>query len=145
MTDNENRIRIYKYKDTNLHNIYCDLDKDEFYVKKNEKTNYFTPIRWKHVFRNYRNKKDDTDKQKTYHYIHFYNPETKQKKIITEKDWLNNKEEVIKYNKEEVEKHLILEIWKHILEFIANHKITEKLFYPNSTEYNSENNSENNL
>jgi hypothetical protein len=57
MVDNENKIRIYKYKDTNLHNIYYDLIKDEFYVKKSEKTNYFTQIRWKHVFRNYRNKK----------------------------------------------------------------------------------------
>jgi dipeptidase len=116
-----NRIRIYKYKDTNLHNIYYDLVKDEFYVKRSEKTNYFIPIRWKHVFQNYRNKKDYADKQKTYNYIHFYNPETKQSKKITESEWLNDKEEVIKNNikEEEQMKHILDEIWKHILEFIC--------------------------
>jgi hypothetical protein len=51
MVDNgENRIRIYKYKDTNLCNIYYDLVKDEFYVKRSEKINYFILIRWKYVF-----------------------------------------------------------------------------------------------
>jgi hypothetical protein len=39
------KIRIYKCKDTDLHNIYYDTIKDEFYVKKSEKTSYFTPIR----------------------------------------------------------------------------------------------------
>jgi isoleucyl-tRNA synthetase len=33
----ENRIQIYKYKDLDLSNIYYDIVKDEFYVKKNEK------------------------------------------------------------------------------------------------------------
>jgi hypothetical protein len=56
MTSDENKIRIYKYKDIDLHNIYYDLDKDEFYVKRSKNTNYFTPIRWKHVFRKYINK-----------------------------------------------------------------------------------------
>jgi hypothetical protein len=144
MVDNcENRIRIYKYKDTNLFNIYYDLDKDEFYVKKNEKTNYFTPIRWKHVSGKYKNKKMILINKK-HIAIHFYNPETKQKKRITEKEWLNVKEEIIKYNKEEAKRQIALEeIWKHILEFIANLKTTKSLFYPDETEYNSENNSEN--
>jgi predicted oxidoreductase len=54
-----------------------------------------------------------------------------------------------KYNKEEAERQTALqEIWNHILEFIANHKIIEKLFNFDGTEYNpdniAENNSENN-
>jgi DNA repair ATPase RecN len=146
MVDNENRVQIYKCKDTNLFNIYYDLVKDEFYFKKNEK---FKPIKWKNVLRKYKNKKDDANKQKTYHYIHFHNPESKQTKRITKAQWLRDKEEVIKYNKEEVERQSALqEIWNHILEFIANHRTTEKLFNFDGMEYNpnrfAENNSENN-
>jgi hypothetical protein len=93
------------------------------------------------ILRKYKNKKDDTDKQKTYRYIHFYNPETKQTKRVTESQWLCDKEEVIKYNKEETERQSALqEIWNHIFEFIANHKTTEKLFNSDSIEYKSENN-----
>jgi hypothetical protein len=88
------------------------------------------------ILRKYKNKKDDADKQKTYHYIHFRNPETKQSKRVTQSQWLRDKEEVIKYNKEEAERQTALqEIWNHILEFIANHKTTEKLFNSDGTEY----------
>jgi hypothetical protein len=45
---------------------------------------HFTPIKWRYILRKYKNKKDDADKQKTYNYIHFYNPETKQNKQVTE-------------------------------------------------------------
>jgi hypothetical protein len=51
------------------------LVKDEFYIKRSERTNYFILIRWKHVFRNYRNKKDAINKQKMYCCIYFYNSE----------------------------------------------------------------------
>jgi hypothetical protein len=64
-----NKIRIYKYKDTDLHNVYYDLGKDEFYVKKSKNTTHFTPTKWRHILRKYKNKKDDADKQKTYNYI----------------------------------------------------------------------------
>jgi uncharacterized membrane-anchored protein len=75
---------------------------------------------------------------KTYHYIPFINPETKQTKRVTELQWSGDKEEVIKYNKEEAERQTVLqEIWNHILEFIANHKTSEKLFNFDGTEYNS--------
>jgi hypothetical protein len=136
--DNGNKIRIYKYKDTDLHHVYYDLDKDEFYVKKSKSTTNFTLIKWRHILRKYKNKKDDTDKQKTYIYIHFYNPETKQSKKITESEWLNDKE-VIKNNMKEEEqmKYILDEIWEHILEFIANHKTSEKLFNSDGTPYNS--------
>jgi hypothetical protein len=62
--DTSNKIRICKYKDTDLHNVYYDLDKDEFYVKKSESTTHFTLIKWRHILRKYKNKKDDTDKEK---------------------------------------------------------------------------------
>jgi hypothetical protein len=141
MVDKGNRIQLYKYKDTNLSNIYYDLVKDKFYIKKNKK---FKQIKWKSILRKYRNKKDDTDKQKTYHYIQFHNLETKQKKRVIEKGWMNNKEEVIKCNKEEAERQTALqEIWKYILEFIANYKTTEKLFNADGIEYNPENTSKN--
>jgi hypothetical protein len=130
--DTGNKIRIYKCKDTDLHNVYYDLNKDEFYVKKSRSTSYFISIKWRYILCKYKNKKDDEDKQKTYNYIHFYNPETKQSKKITESEWLNDKEEIIKNNMKEEEqmKHILDEIWEHILEFIANHKTTTPLFYP---------------
>jgi hypothetical protein len=43
--DTSNKIRIYKYKDTDLQNVYYDLDKDEFYAKKSKNTIHFTPIK----------------------------------------------------------------------------------------------------
>jgi vancomycin resistance protein YoaR len=136
MVDNGNRIQIYKYKDTNLFNTYYDLVKDEFCVKKNEQ---FKSIKWKNILRKYKNKKDDDDKQKTYHYIQFNNPETKQSKRITEAQWQRDKE-VIKYNKEEGERQAILEeIWKHILKYIANYKTTIPLFNFDGTPYNPDN------
>jgi hypothetical protein len=75
--DTGNKIRIYKYKYTDLHNVYYDLDKDEFYVKKSKNITHFTPIKWRRILGKYKNKKDYEDKQKAYNYIHFYNPETK--------------------------------------------------------------------
>jgi hypothetical protein len=54
---------------------------------------------------------------------------------------LNDKEEVIKYNKEETRQPALEEIWDHILEFIADYKTTENLFYPDDTNTISENNS----
>jgi hypothetical protein len=49
-----------------------------------------------------------------------------------------------KYNKKKTKRQTTLqEIWKHILEFIANYKITEKLFNADGTPYNPENNPEN--
>jgi hypothetical protein len=43
--DTGNKIRIYKYKYTDLHYVYYDLDKDEFYVKKSKNTTHFTQIK----------------------------------------------------------------------------------------------------
>jgi hypothetical protein len=36
------KIRIYEYKDTDLHNICYDTTKNEFHIKKNNNSNYFT-------------------------------------------------------------------------------------------------------
>jgi uncharacterized membrane-anchored protein len=47
---------------------------------------------------------------------------------------------VIKNNikEEEQMKHILDELWEHILEFIANHKTSEKLFNFDGTEYKSQ-------
>jgi hypothetical protein len=79
MTQRKNIIKTYKYKNINLHNIYYDTTKDEFYVKKSKKVESYTPIKWKHMCRKYIDRKNE-NKQKTYRYIHFYNPETKEKR-----------------------------------------------------------------
>jgi hypothetical protein len=56
-----------------LDNIYYDTAKDEFYVKKSNKLEYFKPLKWKQVNRTYTDKNNE-NKQKAYRYIHFYNP-----------------------------------------------------------------------
>jgi hypothetical protein len=79
MTQQENMIRVYRYKHTDLFNIYYDTDKDEFCVRKQlYTTDYFSPIEWKYPFRKRKNKNgDDEWIQKEYRQVFLYNPETK--------------------------------------------------------------------
>jgi hypothetical protein len=78
MTQRQNLLKIYKYRNIDLRNVYYDTTKDEFYVKKSNKLDYFKPIKWKHVNQKYTDRNNE-NKQKTCRYIHFYNPETKEK------------------------------------------------------------------
>jgi hypothetical protein len=55
----EEVFRIYNYKNKQLYNLYYNISKNKFYVKKSENTNFYTPLRWKHVHRKYTNKKDN--------------------------------------------------------------------------------------
>jgi hypothetical protein len=90
MTQRQNLIKIYKYRNIDLYNFYSDTTKDEFYVKKSKKVERYTPIKCKHVCRKYKVEGNE-NKQKTYRYIHFYNPETKEKIKISDDHWLRNK------------------------------------------------------
>jgi hypothetical protein len=55
-------IRVYKYKDTDLFNIYYDTDKDEFCVRKRlYGSDYFSPIEWKYAFRKRKNENGDDE------------------------------------------------------------------------------------
>jgi hypothetical protein len=83
--DIRNKIQIYKFKDTELHNVYYDLDKDEFYVKKSKNTTYFTPIKWRNILCKYKNKKDDENKQKHINiFISIIQKQNKAKKLLNQ-------------------------------------------------------------
>jgi hypothetical protein len=137
---NPELVRIYNYKNKQLYNLYYNKSKNEFYVKKSENTNFCIPLRWKYVHRKYINKKDNESKYKVYRYVHFYNPETKEKIRVTE--LINDSDKVIEDNliKEEVNNMPLEEIWNRILESIANYNTTENLI-----DYYNENNNENNI
>jgi hypothetical protein len=77
----EELFRIHNYKNKQLYNLYYNISKNEFYVKESENTNFYTPLRWKRLQRKYTNKKGNENKYKIYRYIHFYNPETKEKYV----------------------------------------------------------------
>ena len=94
----EGLVRINNYKNKQLYNLYYDISKNEFYVKRSENTNFYTPLRWKHVHRKYINKKHNENKYKIYRYIHFYNPETKEKIRVNETEWLRNCNKIIEDN-----------------------------------------------
>jgi hypothetical protein len=101
--------------------IYCDTTKDEFYVKKSKKVERYTPIKWKHLCRKYKVEGNEK-KQKTYSYIHFYNPETKEKIRISDDQWLGDKKNVLKQNKQKENKAdrlIYSEILKSILKIIS--------------------------
>jgi hypothetical protein len=61
-------VRTHSYKNKQLYNLYYNKSKNEFNVKRSENTNFYIPLRWKHVYR----------------HVHFYNPETKEKISVTE-------------------------------------------------------------
>jgi hypothetical protein len=82
-------IRVYKYKDTGLFNIYYDTDEDEFFNiyydtdedefclrKRLYGFNYFSPIEWKYAFGK-RKRENGVWIQQEYRYVILYNPETK--------------------------------------------------------------------
>jgi hypothetical protein len=48
------------------------INEMNFFVTRSEKTNYYTPVRWNHVFRNYI-KKNNEVKDSLYQYIYLYN------------------------------------------------------------------------
>jgi hypothetical protein len=110
-------VRIHNYKNKQLYNLYYNKSKNEFYVKKSENTNFYIPLRWKHVYRKHTNKKDNKSKYKVYRYVHFYNPEAKEKMRVTEHKWMNDRDKVIEDNliKEEVKNMAYEEIWNRIL------------------------------
>jgi hypothetical protein len=66
-----------------------------------------------------------------------YNPQTKEKMRVTEKEWMNDSDKVIVENKieEQVNNTTLEEIWDRIFEYSANHNTTENIF-----DYNTENN-----
>jgi hypothetical protein len=66
-------------------------------VKRSEKTNYYTPVRWKHVFRNY-TKKNNEVKDNLYQCVYLYNPKTQIRIRLAEKEWLENRDRIIKDN-----------------------------------------------
>jgi hypothetical protein len=82
------------------------------------------------------------NKYKVYRYVHFYNPEMKEKIRVTEPEWMNDRDKVIEDNliKEEVNNMPLEEIWNRILEYIANYNTTENLI-----NYYNENNNKNNI
>jgi hypothetical protein len=138
-------VRIRNYKNKQLYTLYYNKSKNEFYVKKSENTNFYIPLRWKHVCIKYTNKKDNESKYKVYRYVHFYNPETKEKIHVTEHECLNNRDKVTEDNlvKEKVKNMTYEEIWNRILEYIANYNTTENLnkeTTSNSTNTNTINN-----
>ena len=152
---NPELVRIYNYKNKQLYNLYYNKTKNEFYVKKSENTNFYIPLRWKHVHRWYTNKKNNENKYKIYRYVNFYNPQTKEKMRVTEKEWLSDRDKVIEENliKEQVNNVTLEELWTQILEYIVNHNTTENIFNYNSGQnmngevseqqpQNTENNSE---
>jgi hypothetical protein len=94
----EELVRIRSYKNKQLYNLYYNIPKNEFYLKKSENTNFYTPLRWKHVHRKYTNKKDNEYIYIIYRYIHFYNPETKEKIRVNESEWMNDRDKVIEDN-----------------------------------------------
>jgi hypothetical protein len=55
----EELIQLYRFKDFEYHNLFCEYPRNKFFVKRSEKTNYYTPVRWKHVFRNYTMKNNE--------------------------------------------------------------------------------------
>jgi hypothetical protein len=59
---------------------------------------FCNPLRWKQVHRWYTNKKSNENKYKIYHYVNFYNPQTKEKIRVTEKEWMNDRDKVITDN-----------------------------------------------
>jgi hypothetical protein len=84
---NPELVRIHYYKINSYTNLYCNKSKNDFYVKKSENTNFYIPLRWKHVYKKYTtNKKNIINKYKIYYYIHFYNPKTKEKTLVTESE-----------------------------------------------------------
>jgi hypothetical protein len=131
---NPELVRIYNYKNKQLYNLYYNKTKNEFYVKKSENTNFYIPLRWKHVHRWYTNKKNNENKYKVYRYVNFYNPQTKEKMRVTEKEWLSDRDKVIEENliKEQVKNMTLEELWAQILEYIVNHNTTENIFNYNS-------------
>jgi hypothetical protein len=75
MTQQQNLIRVCKYKDTDLFNIYYDIDKDEFCLRSRlYGINHFLPIEWKYGFRKRKNENgDDKWIQKDYHHVFSHN------------------------------------------------------------------------
>jgi hypothetical protein len=115
--------------------LYYNKSKNEFNVKKSENTNFYIPLRWKYIHRKYTNKKDNESKYEVNRYVHFYNPETKEKIHVTETELLNDRDKVIEDNlvKEEVKNMTYEEIWIRILEYIVNYNTTENLIDYNET------------
>jgi translation elongation factor EF-G len=145
MTQRQNLLKIYKYGNIELDNIYYDTAKDEFYVKKSNKLYYFTPLKWKHVNRKYTDKNNE-NKQKAYHYIHFYNPETKEKIRISDDQWLHDKKDVLEQNKQkenEIVRAIYSEILNNIFKILTEMSTTTKNPSENISENTSENISEN--
>ena len=91
-------IQLFRFKDFECHNLFYDYKRNEFFVKRSEKTNYYTPVRWKHVFRNY-TKKNNEVKDSLYRYIYLYNPKTQIRLRLPEKEWLEDRDRIIKDNK----------------------------------------------
>jgi hypothetical protein len=89
----------------------------------------------KQVHRWYINKNND-NKYKIYRYVNFYNPQTKERIPVIEKEWMNDRDKLITDNI--VQNMAYEEIWDRILEFIANYTTTKNIF-----NYTSENISEN--
>jgi hypothetical protein len=54
-------------------------------------------VRWKNVFRNY-TKKNNEVKDNLYQYVYLYNPKTRTKIHLAEKNWLENRDRIIKDN-----------------------------------------------
>jgi hypothetical protein len=79
MTQQQNLIRVYKYKDTDLFYIYYDTDKDEFCVRSRlYGINHFLPIELTYGFQKRKNENgDDEWILKEYRHVFLYNPETK--------------------------------------------------------------------
>jgi hypothetical protein len=67
-------------------------------VKRSEKTNYHTSLRWKHVFKNY-TKKNNEMKDNLYRYVYLYNAKTQIRTRSAEKEWLENRDRIIKDKK----------------------------------------------
>jgi hypothetical protein len=76
-------VRIGSYKSKQLYNLCYNKAKNEFYVKKSENTNFYIPLRWKHLYRWYTNKKNNENKYKIYRYV---NLQTKEKMRVIEKE-----------------------------------------------------------
>jgi hypothetical protein len=135
MTQRQNLLKIYKYRSIELDNIYYDTTKDEFYVKKSNKSNYFKPIKWKHVYRKYIDKNNE-NKQKAYRYIHFYNPETKEKIRISDDQWLYDKKDVLEQNKQkenEIDRSTYTEFLNSILKILTGMSSTSKNISENTS------------